>query len=379
MSAGCPDDERLARITLSRIWEPGDPHVAKALAVHGPCDLVAGLRSGSLRFDGSGALRSRLAVAHPEQDLRAAERIGARFVCPGDAEWPEPLDDLRDYERPKRDGGPSVGLWVRGGHDLAAATVRSVAIVGSRASTGYGNYVASELGTGLATRRWTVVSGAAYGVDAAAHRGSFAGDGVTVAVVACGIDVVYPRAHAALYERLVAEGLIVSEWPVGCSPMRYRFLVRNRLIAALTAGTVVVEAAARSGAINTAGHARDLARHVMAVPGPVTSGMSEGCNALLREPDVTCVRGPADVVELVGRMGEAFGDDPEHPTDARDSLDLLTRRVLDAVPLRNGAGVASIALAAGVEQREVVRCLGALFAGGFIERTDAGWRVTPPP
>ena len=153
---------------------------------------------------------------------------------------------------------------------------RSVAIVGSRASTAYGEHVAGELGHQLAERGWTVVSGGAFGIDAAAHRGALAAEAPTVAVLACGVDRPYPAAHGALLHRIAETGLLVSEWPPGAAPHRHRFLVRNRLIAALTRGTVVVEAAARSGAQATARRARKLGRQVLVVPGPVTSAMSVG-------------------------------------------------------------------------------------------------------
>ncbi len=221
-----------------------------------------------------------------------------------------------------------------------------------------------------------MVSGGAYGIDAAAHRGALVVAGGTVVVLACGVDVVYPRGHESLFARVAGEGLLVSEWPPGCAPMRHRFLVRNRVIAAVTAGTVVVEAAARSGALSTARHARSLNRAVMAVPGPVTSAMSTGCHALLREPDSTLVTSAAEVLDRIGRIGDDLAPPVVGPVLPRDGLGAEARRVLDAVPARRGAGPARISVAAGVDHRAVLRCLGALLTAGFVELTDTGWRLT---
>jgi DNA processing protein len=371
------DDERVARLLLGRVGEPGDVELSKVIAEFGAVGAVAQLRSGSMKHTGVPHLRARLEVAHPERDLEAGARVGARFVIPGDQEWPDQVDDLVRLRR--RDGGVPLGLWVRGPLDLRAACRRSVAVVGARAATAYGEYVAGELGLGLAERLWTVVSGGAYGIDGAAHRGAIAGAGATVAVLACGVDVAYPRGHSALIDRIAESGLIVSEWPPGCSPMRFRFLVRNRVIAALTAGTVVVEANIRSGALSTANRARELDRYLMAVPGPVTSTMSRGTNQLLREPDVMCVTGVADVVELVGSIGSDLAPQLMIPVDPRDELDDVSRRVLESVPVRRAAGPASIAVTAGIAPAQVLRCLGGLAARGFVERIETGWRVRRSP
>ncbi len=367
------DDDRIARLLLGRVAEPGDVALAKVIGDLGAVATVQRLRAGTLTHNGLVNLRARLDVAHPGRDLAAGALVGARFVIPGDEEWPDQVDDLVRLGR--RDAGVPLGLWVRGPLNLRDACRRSVAVVGARASTAYGEYVASEFGIGLAERMWTVVSGGAYGIDGAAHRGALAGEGATVAVLACGVDVAYPRGHAALIDRIAQTGLIVSEWPPGCAPMRYRFLVRNRVIAALTAGTVVVEAAVRSGALSTANRARELDRYVMAVPGPVTSTMSKGTNQLLREPDVQCVTSVADVMELVGSIGTDLAPQLMIPADPRDDLDEVSRRVLESVPVRRAVGPASIAVTAGIAPQQVLRCLGGLAARGFVERVDAGWRL----
>ena len=203
---------------------------------------------------------------------------------------------------------PPPCLWVRGTVGLGDLA-RSVAVVGARASTAYGDHVAGELGSGLARRGFLVVSGLAYGIDGTAHRAAL-GTGTSLAVVAGGVDRAYPRGHDALMGELVRRGAVVSEVPPGSAPTRSRFLQRNRLIAALTGGTVVVEAAVRSGALSTARAAAALGRPVAAVPGPVTSSSSAGCHVLVREGRAVLVTDAAEVADLVGRIG-ADAADPE--------------------------------------------------------------------
>lgn len=365
--------ERLARALLSRVTEPGDRELAALLTRYTAAEIVRDLRRDRLPVTNARHWRTRLSTARPEADLHAVERLGGRFVVPGDQEWPAQLDDLGRV--PGEYSVPPVGLWLRGAGKLADAD-RTIAVVGSRAATGYGEYVAAEFALGLVERGFLVVSGGAYGIDAAAHRGALAGGGATVAVLACGVDVCYPRGNATLFHRILSTGLLLSEWPPGCAPMRHRFLVRNRVIAALASGTIVVEAAARSGALNTANRARELGRHVMAVPGPVTSPLSAGSNQLLREPDVFCITRADDVVEIVGRLDLSMAPMPgAPPSSTLDRLDGVTRRVLDAVPARRSAGPAGIALAAGLALPDVLAALGRLAADGLVERTDAGWRV----
>lgn len=222
--------------------------------------------------------------------------MGGRFVCPGDREWPSQLDDLGDA-RP-------IGLWVRGRSDLRLWALRSVALVGARACTPYGAHMAATLAAGLAERGWVVVSGGAFGVDGAAHRGALAAGGATMAVLACGVDVAYPRGHAGLIGRIVEQGMVLGELPPSDHPTRSRFILRNRVIAALTRGTVVVEAEYRSGSLVTARNAQRLGRFTMGVPGPATSGLSAGVHELLRGEGVL-VTDAAEITELVGRSARS--------------------------------------------------------------------------
>jgi DNA processing protein len=272
-----------------------------------------------------------------------------------------------------------VALWVRGPGRLAQMCEQAVAVVGARAATSYGSHVAGELAAGLADRAFTVVSGAAIGIDGAAHRGALGADGPTVAVLACGVDRAYPAAHQALLERIAAAGLVVSEYPPGCVPGRHRFLVRNRLIAGTTAGTLVVEAGLRSGAQRTAADATALGRLVMAVPGPVTSGVSAGCHRLVRDGALLVTR-TEEVLEAVGRLGldlaEALGSGIHRPTD---DLDPIAAMVHDALPARALRETRWLAMEAGVPIGAVRVALVALERRGLVECHDGRWqRATRP-
>ncbi|MDQ6649429.1 MAG: DNA-processing protein DprA [Actinomycetota bacterium] len=375
ISASAPspsDHERIARAALCRVSEPAEVELGRLVEQSGAAEVWDALCRG----EGLGlpprllaGLRTRLPAARPEADLAALSRLGGRLICPGDEQWPAGVDALGEV-RP-------LALWARGPLHLSSAAAGAVAMVGARAATAYGAHVAGDIAAGLAADfDRTVVSGGAYGVDGAAHRGALAVGGRTIAVLACGVDVPYPRGHEALLGKIAEHGLLLSEWPPGCSPQRHRFLIRNRVIAAATAGTVVVEAAARSGALNTAGSALRLDRPVMAVPGPVTSAMSVGCHVLLREVGVRLVTTAAEVVEEVGHLGSDLAEPPRGPVDPRDELSTLSRRVLDGVPARRGAGPASIARAAGVDVSDVLRCLGPLELTGLVERTPDGFRLS---
>ncbi|WP_246267549.1 DNA-processing protein DprA [Nonomuraea typhae] len=369
----------MARAALMRAADAGDPLMGGVVARHGPLKTLDLIRTGRLldveedaRAQLTGRLRTwraRLAAADPEADLAAGERTGAHLVVPGTPQWPTQLDHLGD-RRP-------LGLWVHGTADLRYSCLRSVAIVGARAATPYGLHVAAHFAATLADSGWSVISGAALGIDAAAHRGALAAGGPTIAVLACGTDVSYPAAHHDLLAQIREEGAVVSECPPGVHPTRSRFLIRNRLIAALSPGTLVVEAALRSGAANTAVHAQSLSRHLAAVPGPITSELSAGCHRLLRERDAVCVTSPEELIDLVGRIGDDLAPAQRGPVVARDALSETARRVLDAVPGTGGAGPASIAVAAGTDLSATLSALGSLAAAGYVLRTPRGWRLKP--
>ena len=199
--------------------------------------------------------------------------------------------------------------------------------------------------------------------------------GPTIVVLACGVDRAYPQCHEGLFRSILGNGALVSEWPPGRMPTRPGFLVRNRVIAALSRGTVVVEAALRSGALNTARHAYEQGRPLMAVPGPVTSAQSAGCHEAIREWGAVCVTGARDVMELLEFGGDEQAERQRGPALPRDLLGPVDTRVLEAVPARVGRGPARIAIAAGVDFDTVMRCLGGLAAAGFVERCERGWRL----
>lgn len=356
--------DREARALLSRVAEPGDRLIGRLLRATDAVEVVRLLRSGSPFVDGADRYRVRLATADPHADLARVAEVGGRLVVPGDLEWPRQLDDLGD--------AAPWALWVRGTVDLRLSALRSVAVVGSRAATEYGTHVASVLASDLAASGWVVVSGGAFGIDAAAHAGALAAHGVTVAVLACGVDVAYPPRHDALFARIAADGLLVSEVPPGAAPHRGRFLVRNRVIAALTRGTVVVEAALRSGALSTAHEAERLGRPVLGVPGPVTSALSAGVHRSLRLGALV-VTSAAEVVEAVGGLGVDLAPEQSGPVDPRDSLDPLAARVLDAVPVRRAATLDSVARTAGVTPAETAAALGLLELAGFVRSGPDGW------
>jgi DNA processing protein len=406
-------DEAYARAAMTYLAEPADRWLVQLLRVHGAAVTLAAIKSG--RLPGTGELagnaagqgndpglprgRAREAIKAamerwrtrlpelpgPEQVLAFGES-GIRIVCPGDPEWPGQLADLGDDQ--------PYALWLRGNADLRFSCLRSVAIVGSRAATAYGSYVAAEFAASVAARGLAVVSGGAFGVDAAAHRGALAADGVTVAVLACGVNVPYPTAHAELFDAISAQGVLVSEWPPGQHVSRLRFLVRNRMIAALATGTLVVEAGQRSGAVNTARYARDLRRRLMVVPGPITSDLSAGCHQVIREWQGTLVTSAAEVMEDLSPVGEPAPGAPPAvgPGTAarlpasrqgplvvpRDLLDLESARVLDAMPRRGGVGTVRVAQRAGLAPATTATLLGQLATGGFVERCDDGWRLRRP-
>ncbi|MCD4524787.1 DNA-processing protein DprA [Nocardioides sp. cx-173] len=366
--------DRLARAALSRLAEPGDPRLTALVAELGAEELhrmlVEQRDPEGIRTD----LAARLASSDPERELDQAARLGLRFVIPSDAEWPAQVGDLVRAGQLHERGGPPIGLWVRGPVRLDSLA-GSVAIVGARSATSYGAQVAGELAAVAARAGFPVVSGAAFGIDQAAHRGAVAVDAPTVAVLACGADRVYPAAHQQLIDHIAATGAVVSEAAPGCAPTRIRFLARNRLIAALARGTVVVEAAARSGALNTANWAARLNRVVLGVPGPVTSAQSQGVHQLLRQGAATVVTSGQELLELVGDAGAHLADEPRGPVHPRDRLTSRHRQVLDAVPVSHGAGTDSVARAAGLGVVEVRSALTYLLGAGLVVQDGAGWRL----
>lgn len=333
-------------------------------------DVPAGLRTST-------EARHHLDVA--EQDLALVAGLGGRLVTPDDGEWPAWRFARFATTRPQPRTVPvlPVALWVRGPARLDEAAERAVSVVGTRDVSGYGEHVTAELCHDLVADGWTVVSGAAYGVDGAAHRAALTAGGATVAVLGCGIDRAYPAGHAALLARIASTGLVVSEHPPGTPAAGYRFLARNRVVAGLGAGVVVVEAGWRSGARSTVRWARELDRPAMAVPGPVTALGSTGCHRMIRSGEAELVTTAAEIVELVGRVGE-LAPEPELPPRPMDGLDPALLPVLEALPRRGSTSVAHISESSGVPLASVRAVLPQLEQERRVVRTEEGWALARP-
>lgn len=365
-----PLDDRGARVLLSRIAEPYD-ELAQAMVVrYGIQDLVGHVLRDGRAPDGTSLARfqARLAAASSVDDDQICRALGLRLIVPGDEEWPPGLDEL---------AMPPWCLWVKGQLRLHELDRRAVAVVGARASTSYGDETTMSICYELAERGYAVVSGAAYGIDGAAHRAALAAGGDTVAVLASGVDVPYPRANAALLTTIADKGAIVSETPPGGAPARLRFLARNRIIAALSVGTVVVEAGLRSGARNTTHHARNLDRHVMAVPGPVTSQASAGAHQEIRE-GAHLVTDAAEILEVIGRMGTDLAPRKHGASRVEDGLSPELRRVWQWLHPSRSLGVDDILLASGLSLAEVMTALSDLELRGLAEQLLDGWRRRKP-
>ncbi len=366
-------DERAARMCLAAVIEPGHPVLADAVADFG----AEGVWAGLLGADGDLPIAERARRLRPGELAARTKAERLRFLIPGDPDWPIRLADLAGCESVNGLSGEPLGLWAAGAGDLGALTAGAVAMVGSRASTAYGDSVAADLAAELSDAGRCVVSGGAYGIDAAAHRGCLAGRTPSLCVLAGGLDQPYPAGHRALFDRIAERGVILSELPPGEHPTRVRFLARNRLIAALAPGTVLVEAAARSGARNTVTWANVLSRVVMAVPGPVTSATSVTPHRLIRGAEAVLVTGAADVLELLSPLGRASPRAPgEHR--ATDELTPDELRVFESVPGRGSIPTGDLAARAGLTVPRSLALLDQLVERGFLAQTPLGeWQLPP--
>lgn len=355
-------DPRWARVAWTCVAEPKAPFAARAIEGMGPVDSMAALRAGTWARTGDYA--ARLAELDVAAVRRALATLRVRVVIPDDDEWPSGLDVLEH---------PPYALYVRGSTPLDELMSSAVAIVGARGATGYGQHVARTMAAELADSGVCIVSGAAYGIDACAHGGALSVGRPTVAVLARGLDRAYPSRHAPLLTQIAADGAVVSELPPGWAPQAHRFLSRNRLIATMTRGTVVVEAALRSGSLSTAKWALDHGRYVAMVPGPVTSITSAGCHEWIRAKDAALVTDARDVLDLVKPLGASVSDLRRAPERALDTLTPVQRQVQAAVPVRAGADVAALTRITGLGPVELLSTLGQLEAGGFLERRGLLW------
>ena len=374
MTAGPDDPVSCAWAYLPRVAEPPCPELAALVRCVGPQEAADRVRRGLVSDDLARHTEARREIDRAAEDLELLARRGGRLITPDGDEWPlafAAFGGAAATLRPR--GGPPLVLWALGPARLDEAAHRAAAVVGTRAATAYGEHVAADLAAGLVERDVAVVSGGAYGIDGAAHRAALAADGITIAVLAGGLDVPYPAGHSALLHRIGQRGLLFTEYPPGVRPARHRFLTRNRLVAAAAGAAVVVEAGLRSGAANTAAWARALGRVVAAVPGPVTSSASAGCHALLRDGAELVTRAD-DIVELVGRIGELASEEPR-PSTALDGVSEAERQVYEALPGRGAATVDEIAVAAGLVPEQVLGPLAILEVAGFAERHDGRWRI----
>jgi DNA processing protein len=387
------ENERLARAALSRLMEPQDAAGLALVHVTGALDAL-GIATGQLSYGPAleqeitgvlaehGAVTSwagmaaalkrwapRIQDLAPERDLATMQRLGGRLIIPGDELWPGQLGDLGIHE--------PVCLWWRGIEQEIPTAAKSIALVGSRDSTSYGAAVTGDFAYSLAQRGFTVVSGGAYGIDAHAHRAALAGGSgtmPTIAVMAGGVDRFYPSGNEDLLRAVANQGAVLAEVPPGSAPTRYRFLQRNRLIAALASVTVVVEARWRSGALNTAHHAESLGRAVGAVPGSVHSANSAGCHRLLRDGGAICVTDAGEIAELAAPSGESLPEARNGGNAVHDGLTLEDLILLDALPLRSTSSVEKLCSVAGLGPESVRAGLGRLGLLGLAESQSGGWK-----
>ena len=387
-AAGVEDlEEHFAHLAWSNICEPGDGFAgllvgafgaAKALAIEleepnasrlSSLLVKAGLDHedqkvfGRLEVnlrDARERWRSRKSLALVLESLERIRALEGTVLTPGSLLWPQHLGDLGRH-------APHA-LWIRGRPEVIETSQRSVAIVGSRDATSYGELVTSELVGPLVAKNFTVISGGAFGIDGMAHRSVLALGGKTIAVMAGGLDRLYPSGHIPMLQNMIRSGAVISELPPGMAPTKWRFLQRNRIIAALSQATVVVEANWQSGAMNTVKHAEELGRPVGAVPGQVTSPKSAGCHKLIREQRATLIADSADLLELLNERGATRPQDLQLP-----GLGALETRALDAIGF-SVLGLEAICADSGLTKDEARIALGSLELESLVSRNSDGWR-----
>ena len=387
LGCGELDSERtLAFIIWSHLCEPGDLLAGRLVDKLGPVEALVALRATDFEqrlldelnridpfdevlaagADGQSELRdacsrwkARDNNASVVRSLELWHRLSGQVLTPDSIDWPEQFEGLGF-------GRPHV-LWLRGNRDAIACLETSISIVGSRNTSSYGQYVAQEMSERFASEGFLIVSGGAYGIDAEAHRGALAAQGSTIAVLAGGGDRLYPTGNAPLLNEIMTYGCLLCELPPGNSPTRWRFLQRNRLIAALGQVTVIVEMALRSGAKNTMNHASQLGRPVYAVPGSIVSQTSRGSNLAIQQGLATMVTGIDELIRELRGLPE--------PEAADSSLTPLQQRVFDALG-NLPANPTRIAIKAGTSQSETLEALGQLQAFGLASSRATGWRRT---
>jgi DNA processing protein len=359
-----PDQEREARWQLSCVAEPGDANLGQRIEAIGATAALAEIRAGTSSLTNATWLQKRLSELKNDWPQRQGL---TRYLIPSDDQWPKSLNDLGS-RRP-------VGLFVTGPADLSECLSRSISVVGTRSMTNYGRQATNELCGELAYANLCVVSGAAFGVDAAAHKAALAVGGKTLAVLPGGVNDDYPAANGELLNQIRERGVVISEVPDGSRPTRPRFLQRNRIIAALTPATLVIEAPWRSGALSTARWASSLLRVLLGVPGAITAPMSAGVNRLIRQREAEMVTNHEEILECLAEIGQCLA----HETiNAQTTLDLLSgvdSAVIEALPTRRGAGVEALTQIVDASTSEIVAALGRLELQGLVRHGEHGWVV----
>lgn len=285
------DDVKIQRLALFNAIEAGNTYWARQVNEFGIAMVYEHLALGVYDASKYGAIAQSISAFNADESLAAIAQSGGIFITPEDLSWPTRVNQLATAP---------LGLIVKG--DISILNNPSLAIVGTRNPTPYGVRLAGDFAAGFVDREWDIISGGAYGIDTAAHRGALVAEGRTIAVIASGIDVQYPAGNARLFDEICENGAIISEVMPGVTAMPHRFLIRNRLIAALSLSTLVVEAAFRSGSLRTARDAAELMRPVMAIPGPISSPSSEGCHRLIGERAAELVTSVADAMELISAL-----------------------------------------------------------------------------
>jgi DNA processing protein len=308
-------------------------------------------------FDARERWSPRLTISAVRESVNSMATVGAWFITAESELWPEALNDL-GFHSPR-------GIWVRGQESAIASLSKSFSVVGSRIATNYGERVTPEILEPLCQRGYSIVSGGAYGIDTMAHRSALGVAGKTVAVMAGGLDRLYPSGNTPLFRQIESEGALISEMPAKAEPTKWRFLQRNRLIAALGEGTIVVEANPRSGAVSTANRALELGRPLGAVPGPINSAGSDGCHQLIRDHGAELITCAADALVMIGVS--------QNSADLNEGLGALETRVLDVIG-HSGANLSQIRTEAGLTNSEAEQGLAGLVLAGRIRQDSNVWR-----
>ncbi|MFM2384289.1 MAG: DNA-protecting protein DprA [Actinomycetota bacterium] len=355
-------DELLATVTWNALVEPGDRIAGELINELGPCGaLVAFKQRRELGEDVRAAYERwspRFSENLATDKIACANRYDFKLLLPSDEMWPHQFRDLGPHS--------PLAIWYRGNIEHLVGLSRPIGVVGSRNATHYGQRVTSELVACLVQDGAVTVSGGALGIDTVAHRTALKLEGSTIAFMAGALDSLYPSANLELFDEISHKGLLLSEMSPGAKPTRWRFLQRNRLIAALSEAVVVTEAGWRSGSINTVNHATELGRPVFAVPGPITSAASAGCNRLIRDSKANLL---IEVSDLPVELGWRSSGQTE-----LEGLGVLELRALDALE-RRGRSFDDLLKATGMALVELKMALGTLKLLGKVDLTTDGlWK-----